>query len=1102
MPAWIGHGQSQYWSIQCSAQGRVLEAGNLVGPSLAEIGDVRLQPLSSILFRAEAVTQSAVLSFVPFAELLTGGFVEVALPGQDSFVLVPDQPCLSLVEDPQSLLPQVLEVKASDVAQSCHIAASCTWPKLFACSKRASSSVLRIQVAEVLTPGQRYCFGIQANVPQGRSVPAFPLRLQSLDASGQVLEVAGLVGQGRLRGLGVAPVVQTLSHLSLCYAGRLPSAEPVDVALSFALSSLILASTAQKLSARFCLAGLELRPSNSTLACTVLEPAEAHATCTLLDGCGTCISLASEDLWTPFQRIIISFPAVLNGGAYPSVDLELLTSSTGAVSILQGRSYATSLPILPSLPLRIVAPLAPTLDAVISVHLEMDWQEVATGPVSLLLNPMGGESPAILDVSLPFGLVAFAGTACSPVQCQQAPPDEAAPEPVLRFLLQRPVGLAPWEERRLQSNVPVADLPGQLQLNLFATVPVSAQSRWRFVLRTETLKALGALALPGFAVVYPVSLAVQTSSQRAGSLFSRFVLEFKLSSALPVGSVLHVRTPSGIASEPDKVEPQYLFELASLQPSWLNMTNALVFRTLKGLAAEVSYSINVPMVNPILMPLLNEWLVQVLEPDFAETGLPNSIGRTQGFEVFGEFDAFSMMAKSAVPLAAAPSLVQFKLRTPFPVEEGLSEVSTRFRMRIVKIPADQGAGVFDPGNCILDVTRSSSALPAQPVEMQLLTPFDCLVSSDGLAADLVFEQQVLTSKDYYFWIWVRNPAQTGHLQTFAASTIASGGQIVHQTSFFSSALLTLRGSIRPGSFTAGASHRAVITIYAGSSLQGQRGSIEVQLPPGFAASCQGDFRPRGALPRTARCRALQSTSATSGPQLQVYWRSLFGRSELAPPYEFAFGLTNPDLELHPHDVWVITIYEGENQDFAVDASGALDVEGFEVCEAMTNMSLRREDASIISIVLHAGADVPASFDLLLRVELRSSLTARAQLQCPETSLWQPRESLENHISETAQGLPRYTTCVQEPGGDQAAEYIASAHQHTSVVLFMLPYARFYGIQAEPLALEVRMEREVQGSGGLKHGCGDVHQGALCVCVCVHLLYVHIYIIYMYVCISK
>ncbi|CAE7816730.1 prs [Symbiodinium sp. CCMP2456] len=1046
MPAWKDHGQTQVWSIRSMVQGVLFEATALMGPSLTEIGDVRLQPLSSILFRAEAVIQSAVLSFVPATELLAGAFLEVALPGQHEFVFVPEAPCLSLIEDPQSLLPQVSEVQTSQFAQSCDLAATCTWPQLFDCWQQTSSSSLRVQIAAGLVPGERYCIGIHASVPEGRSVPAFPLRLQLLDESGVVLEVAPLVGQSR-RGLGVAPVVQTLAHLSLCYPGRLPSTEPVDVALSFALSSLILASTDQRLSARFCLLGLDL-PSNVPLTCTVLEPSTARVTCRLLSGCGTCVSLESNDLWMPFERVIMSFPAVLSAGAFPSVDMELLTSSTGASSVLQGKSYMTALPILPILPLTIVAPVAPTLDTVISVYLEMDWQEIATGPVSLLLSPTGGESPALLDVSLPFGLTAFAGTACSPVQCQQAPPDEAAPEPVLRFLLQRPIGSA-RRLRRLQSvAVSIQDLPGQLQVHLFATAPVSAQNDWRFVLRTETLKALGAIALPGFAVVYPVSLGVQTSSQRAGSLFSRFVLEFKLSSSLPAGSFLHIRTPSGIVSEPDKVEPEYLFEVASLPPSWLDMTSALVFRALQTLAANVAYTVNVPMINPILMPASNEWLVQVLESDFAETGLPNSIGRNEGFEVFGEFEHFGISVQSAVPLVSAPALVQFKLRTPLPPTE---ELSKSFQLRITNIGATGNAKVFDPANCVLDTIRTSRSLPAQPAEKLLLTPYDCLVSSSGLVADLMFDQQILAKQDYYFWIWMQNPDQISWLQTFAASTIA-GDQVVHQTSFFSSALLTLRGWITPGSHAAGASHRSVVSIYAGRSLRGQRGSIELQLPPGFLASCH-DFRPRGALPATARCRSLES-------RVQVYWRSLFGRSELSPPYEFAFGLTNPAVGLP--GVWTATIFQGENQDFAVDASGSEGMGGFDVCEPMANISLRREDASVISLVLSVGADVPASFDLLLRVELRSSLTAQAYLQCPETSLWQPRENLQNHISATAQGLPRFTTCVEEPGSDlEESEYTRSARQHSSAVLFLLPYARFYG-GGEALALEVRMRREAEG----------------------------------------
>ena len=42
------------------------------------------------------------------------------------------------------------------------------------------------------------------------------------------------------------------------------------------------------------------------------------------------------------------------------------------------------------------------------------------------------------------------------------------------------------------------------------------------------------------------------------------------------------------------------------------------------------------------------------------------------------------------------------------------------------------------------------------------------------------------------------------------------------------------------------------------------------------------------------------------------------------------------------------------------------------------------------------------------------------------------------------------------------EYTRSAHQYSSAVLFLLPFARFYGVQAEPVALEVRMRREAEG----------------------------------------
>ena len=104
-----------------------------------------------------------------------------------------------------------------------------------------------------------------------------------------------------------------------------------------------------------------------------------------------------------------------------------------------------------------------------------------------------------------------------------------------------------------------------------------------------------------------------------------------------------------------------------------------------------------------------------------------------------------------------------------------------------------------------------------------------------------------------------------------------------------------------------------------------------------------------------------------------------------------------------------------------------------MCFYIVDGLAHQEDAFTISIVMRTGVDVPAAFDILFRVELRSSLSAPAEVYCPETSVWQPREELVGHVSSTAQGLPRYTVCVQEPRATTPADYLSSASQHISAV---------------------------------------------------------------------
>ncbi|CAK8992967.1 Ribose-phosphate pyrophosphokinase [Durusdinium trenchii] len=681
----------------------------------------------------------------------------------------------------------------------------------------------------------------------------------------------------------------------------------------------------------------------------------------------------------------------------PGLDLELLGQLGESRFILQAASYVASLPILPLLQLSITA-TTPILDG-FSAQLQLEIPNASFTDV--------------LDVSLPVGL--FVDT-CSPV-CLKAPQSDASPEPVWRFFGMDEVTI--------------------LTMELYASSPLSAQNFWRVILRDKDLQATSAVTLQGFSVAYSASLDVDVSSQRAGSLFSKMVLTFALTAGLPAGALLYIQLPA-MVSEPQEVEPGGLFQHAS--SARLNMTNAVLFITVQSLSTGVNYAISFPMVNPILSPESNHFILQTYLPELQEI---HSIGTSEGYQVYGEFESFGLLSMSSVPEILTPSMIQFRLRTPFPSS------ADSVQLRLVA-----EANSFDAQSCIVDVLKPGTSLPK--ITSILLMPDDCLVDADGARADYMFARVFLAKTNYYFWIYTLNPiSQT---RTYAASTIFND-QRVHETSFRSSRSQLL-GAVIPGSYAANVTHRAVLKIFSASGLQGQRGSLELQLPRGFGVSCE-DFRPRGTLPTTARCRTLQETES-SGARLQIYWRSLFGESELKPPFEVAFTLMNSNTTGtdtdDSDDGWMATMYEGENQDFAVDFSGHAGLKTFAVCPAFLEFSLRREDAFTISIVMRTGVDVPAAFDILFRVELRSSLSAPAEVYCPETSVWQPREELVGHVSSTAQGLPRYTVCVQEPRATTPADYLSSASQHISAVLFHLPYSRFYGQQAESQGLEVRMQR--------------------------------------------
>eukprot|EP00434_Breviolum_minutum_P015522 symbB.v1.2.013671.t2/scaffold949.1/size149710/2 len=993
LPSWKAN--EGPWSLLF--YGETQEELHTLPSPLIQTPSVLVEPADLNTFRAEAVVQASVLTFTTSKVLPRGGVIELSLPGA-AFEFLPEHPCSSIGETFAGELQfqsraslGVTETKTS----SCAGGITCSKPALFSC--QVISSTLRIQVAEELALGT-YCIDFEGVVPDGRTVPDFPLLFVTKDLDGSILEMAPLLGQRIAESSdGMAPVVQRSAHLSLCYPSRLPSNEATEMVLRLAFSSLLLSSNELTLSARLCFAGLELLPlEDGTVSCTVF--------CAVSSGCGSCITMqGTTDVFLPFQQVVISLPAMLAATALPRVDLELLGELGGTSLILQAASYKSSLPILPLLQLQIEAE-TPTLDGF---------------QAQLFLELPNVSGSLMLDVSLPVGL--FVDT-CGPVACAKAAQSDASPEPVFRFVGMQGVSV--------------------LNMELYASRPLRVeQNFWRVILREENLQAVAAVTLPGFSVAYPASFGVAVSNQRAGSLFSKIILTFVLTSPLPSSSLLYVRLPKHGATEPQEVEPDRLFQVAEATNSTLGgfNENTVLFTTLQPLSTGILYAISFPMVNPILSPDPNLFILQSYLPNVPEI---HSLGTSDGeFQVFGEFESFQLFSMSTLPALLTPSMVQFKLRTPLPPS---TNAVHPVQLRLVS-----EMGSFDHKNCLVDVLKPGTSLPR--ISSVLVTPDDCLVSADGASANFMFGQILLAKTNYYLWIYTINPSDPTS-RIYAASTIVNGHR-VHETSFRFS-WSNLQAVLQPGSYAAGSNHRAVLKIYSAKTLQGQRGSIQLQLPSQFLASCD-QFRPGGNLPPTARCRTLRETD-TSGAVLQIYWRSLFGQSALQAPLELAFMMTNANTTLVEGD-WTVTMFEGENQNFAVDFSGSDGLESFEVCQAFGNLSIRREDASVISLVMKTGVDVAAAFDLLFRVELRSSLSAPAELYCPETSIWQPRDELLGHLVSSAQGLPRYTVCAQEPRVVLPDDNFRSVSQHVSAVLFHLPYSRFYG-RAEAHAIEVRMQR--------------------------------------------
>ncbi|CAJ1348127.1 unnamed protein product [Effrenium voratum] len=873
------------------------------------------------------------------APVPAGGFLQLAMPGQTTFVFA-EKPCKAALQE-QFLPLAVVDGQASGAVASCNTSESCVHP--------------------------RYCFDFMVLAPEGRTVPDFPLVLLTQDEAGALLEVSPLLGPS------------------------LSSDEPRQLVLHFALNSL-LSSSLSRLVARFCFSGLQLSfGPGGALSCEALEPS-AEISCTAVQGCGSCVAVEGTDLLVPFQKVAISLPALVPAGSLLGVNMELV-GILSTESVLQGAIFTSPLPMLPLLPVALIAPEAPTLDG-FQVEIQLER-----------LN-----NTELLDVSLPVGLSVDTLT-CSP-RCVSVPPSLSSPEPVLRFFL--------GEETSTLST---------LSMELYASAPLGENESWQFVSRSGALQALGAVARRGFAVAYPVDFGIQLSSQRAGDA-ARVLLNFRLFARLEAGALVKVAVPPGLASEPT-VEPQSLFQWST---SELNST--WQFQVLQDLSTGVTYSISVPITNPVQSPS-STWRLQLLLSTL------HSVGTSAGFQVLGEFESFTVLARSSVPEVSTPSLVRFQLRTPLPAEN--------WHWRLIA-----STQTFDPGKCILDVFTTSYALPVH--SFTRLIPDDCLVSADGSSAQFIFSQSVTPQQDYGFWIWTTNPS-SGAFRIFTASTLLSGSS-VHQASYRSS-LSGLQAVVIPGSYTAGALHRAVLSVTSGTRLEGQRGSIELRLPSGFAGSC-GFFRVQASLPSTARCRALGAT-ASLRPRIQVYWRSLFG-AELTFPLEFAFALQNAFASDESNSTWSATIFEGENQDLAI-ASGTW--QSWRPCEALPPLPgglrvARGLDPAVVSVAVNLEqVTVAPGFDTALRVELKTSQAAPAELYCPDSSIWQARDL----FGLGSLALPRYTKCVEEP----RVASVSRGAQHSSAVLFLLPYQRFVG---SVHGLEVVMRRSQQGFVALEPSASE------------------------------
>lgn len=1105
------------WTVSSSAQGFTYQtAGNTFPSPLSRaIGPVRFQAADAPAFVGTYGTQRAVLSLVPSASVPAGSVIEVSFARLSELTFDVERPCGGLWEDPGSMKPQYTEEAVPDSPGAMH---GCAAMVVSSCGISRHGTKLQLTLGRSLSLGTTYCQVVhtrgagvlRVSAPIGLSVVA------SKGINGLLFDMAAYVASDYGVGSSVAPVVPSVGHISICYVSRIASALPTEFNIRLMPTSIGLGNAGDKyLRVRVCVIGS--LPPREPSACQVYGSegvSVQSATCTQLAGNPfkkiVCADVGGLVL-KPFSSISVALQVRLLPGEITRAYAKLLSPSE---NMLQSGSAKVLHPVLMELkPLKLVVPKTTTVSIPFRITVIIAWAILGTRFLENLVS-MEEEFPVFLDIATPPGVKL--SELCGGLSCQSIVPDASIPLPGIRLTLLSKADILNSNYVSPSLGRVAESLPSRIRLTATAAFPLASTASepgnmWSFVLRAASLRALAGVALPGFAVALSMEFRVSGSSPRAGTTEARFIFDFRLSAALSMGSSIVVHSPL----------PEFNCDLGSVEPPSLfgrptNVTGSGQFGPhlpdgsckvgiKQPMAAGAPYSFSLVSPNPILTPRTNIWFIQIYALDAhrrvdsmnlpvignhtaLDTDLPtnlsvatavtlHSIAETKGFEVRGEFEVLRVLPKSACPRVLSPAAIHFKLRTPLPVATVLQTVVGPLRpapfvkLRIAASGRHATAGTFDARHCILDSSSTSLLLDKSSSSSTMaLLPDDCHVSSDGSMQDFLFHSEAIEHQiEYVMWTWLRTPtaaAANDPEWTYRVETIVADSHRVHRGAIRPSPVFGVRAFVLPGSTTDSAMHRVTLVVFGGMAVLGEAGSVEVTLPVGFIPSCDArHFRPRPALPETARCRAIVSANSSSKSypgRVIVVWRTLLGSSNaLKPSFEFSFGLTNPTstlLDQSPAGAWHIKLFEGDNQEFPVDSTLEDGLRAFDLCQRM-NVSLQREDPTIVSLGFASNANISAGFGNRVKVTLMSSARAPALLACPDTSIWKPRPGRGNQdlVPDVVSGLPMYTVCVPEPRAPLEEEYARVARQHTSTVFFLLPYGAWQ-VAGHWFGMEVRVLR--------------------------------------------